>query len=386
MKATQNIISKSTLILFILIQSVYSGFSQNVAVNSTGTTPDASAMLDVSSTVKGLLIPRVSLASLTDVSTIATPATSLLLYNTNASLSGGVGFYYNAGSTTSAVWTKLVTTGTNNGSTWGLTGNAGTDSSVNYLGTTDVKPLIIKTNNTESMRVQYDGKVGVGVIAPSAALHLKAGGTTAGTAPLKLTSQVAPLATVEQGTFELVGNSLQFSQLAKRRGIAMSQNVRITDYTLSAVTGTSESGAIETAEHGSGYIETAKCEEIILRGTLSQRNNSNAKVTFRVKFGAVGSEVQKQIVSTTISTNIPVGTPFKLEVTVTFRSSSSAQINTVLWVDGIANVPDASVLVTGIDTSIPNNTIITAQWGSDNDAQNTFTVNQARVLCIEPNR
>ncbi len=41
-----------------------------------------SAMLDVAANNKGVLIPRVSLTSTTDISTITSPATSLLVYNT----------------------------------------------------------------------------------------------------------------------------------------------------------------------------------------------------------------------------------------------------------------------------------------------------------------
>ena len=41
-----------------------------------------SAMLDVASNNKGVLIPRVSLTSTMDISTIVSPATSLLVYNT----------------------------------------------------------------------------------------------------------------------------------------------------------------------------------------------------------------------------------------------------------------------------------------------------------------
>ena len=64
------------------------GYSQQgVAINITGALPDNSAMLDVSSTSKGLLIPRVSLISTTDVTTIPNPAVSLLIYNTNAAMS-----------------------------------------------------------------------------------------------------------------------------------------------------------------------------------------------------------------------------------------------------------------------------------------------------------
>ncbi len=46
-------------------------------------TPDSSAVLDVSSTNKGLLMPRVSLNSSTDVTTVPSPKESLIVYNTN---------------------------------------------------------------------------------------------------------------------------------------------------------------------------------------------------------------------------------------------------------------------------------------------------------------
>jgi len=61
------------------------------------TNPDASSALDVSSSDSGLLIPRVSLVNVTNgTSPIATPATSLLVWNTNAAVLGGngVGYYF----------------------------------------------------------------------------------------------------------------------------------------------------------------------------------------------------------------------------------------------------------------------------------------------------
>ncbi len=57
-------------------------FAQVVSVNTTGAAGDNSAILDVDATNKGLLIPRVSLTSATDITTIPAPATSLLIYNT----------------------------------------------------------------------------------------------------------------------------------------------------------------------------------------------------------------------------------------------------------------------------------------------------------------
>lgn len=57
-------------------------FSQNVGINATGATPDASAMLDIVSSNKGILLPRIALTGATDVTTISSPTTSLMVYNT----------------------------------------------------------------------------------------------------------------------------------------------------------------------------------------------------------------------------------------------------------------------------------------------------------------
>ncbi len=80
-----------------------------VAINITGTPPAASAMLDVTSTSKGILIPQVSIDSLKDVTSIASPANGLIVYNTTQP---GVrndmarGFYYY--STNVASWVRFA--------------------------------------------------------------------------------------------------------------------------------------------------------------------------------------------------------------------------------------------------------------------------------------
>ena len=75
-------------------------FAQNIAINNDGFAPDASAMLDVQSTSKGLLLPRMTAAQR---STIAMPATGLLVYQTD----GSPGFYYNAGTSATPNWLQL---------------------------------------------------------------------------------------------------------------------------------------------------------------------------------------------------------------------------------------------------------------------------------------
>ncbi len=55
---------------------------------------------------------------------------------------------------------------------WTLTGNAGTDPATNFLGTTGNEPLIIKTNNTEQLRVDQTGRIGIGTTTPATKVHV----------------------------------------------------------------------------------------------------------------------------------------------------------------------------------------------------------------------
>ena len=88
------------VILFLTILMTQGAFAQSIGVNSSGAAPDASAMLDVSSIVKGLLIPRMTLAQ-RDL--ITSPATGLLIYQTDNT----PGFY----SYTGSAWSQLGATG-----------------------------------------------------------------------------------------------------------------------------------------------------------------------------------------------------------------------------------------------------------------------------------
>jgi hypothetical protein len=60
-----------------------------------------------------------------------------------------------------------------NGLFWQLTGNSGTNPATNFLGTTDNQPLVIRTNNTERMRVTAAGSVGIGTNAPLATTDIR---------------------------------------------------------------------------------------------------------------------------------------------------------------------------------------------------------------------
>lgn len=123
---------KNIVFIFFMLNAACL-FGQSVGINNDGTTANPSAMLDVKSTGKGLLIPRMSKAQ---KNAIVTPATGLLVFQ-NAPDS--VGFHYYDG----AKWLYLDAVTKD----WAITGNTNTDTAVNFFGTTNDMPMRFKLNN-----------------------------------------------------------------------------------------------------------------------------------------------------------------------------------------------------------------------------------------------
>jgi hypothetical protein len=83
--------------LFIMILVITGCFYATAQVGIGTTNPSASSMLDVTSTTKGLLVPRMTTAQR---NAIPSPATGLLIYQTD----GSPGLFYNSGTPASPVW------------------------------------------------------------------------------------------------------------------------------------------------------------------------------------------------------------------------------------------------------------------------------------------
>ena len=97
---------KSLLLpLLTLLICTYNTQAQNVGIGTA--TPNASAKLHIVDPNRGLLIPNVALGNVSSTAPVAGPAVGLLVYNTNAGVTGGngTGFYYWSG----AQWLKLIT-------------------------------------------------------------------------------------------------------------------------------------------------------------------------------------------------------------------------------------------------------------------------------------
>ena len=137
-----------TLFLLIVISSLHA----QVGIGTT--TPATSSALDITSTNKGLLIPRVALISTSDVATIASPVTSLLVYNSGFLPNG---YYYWNGT----LWVLLAT---GNNTDWSVTGNSGTNPANNFIGTTDVPENFYRIIEITPNRMTLRAGSGSGVV------------------------------------------------------------------------------------------------------------------------------------------------------------------------------------------------------------------------------
>lgn len=136
------------IILFTFITLIEVINAQNVAINGTGAAPAASAMLDISSTTSGLLIPRMTTVQRT---AIAAPATGLKVYDTTT----GTFWYYDG-----LAWVEGLSS--TNG--WRLNGNAIT--AANFFGSTNAQAVRFFCNNVERFRLNpTDGELIAGAAA-----------------------------------------------------------------------------------------------------------------------------------------------------------------------------------------------------------------------------
>lgn len=158
--------------------------------------PSNSALLDIASTTRGVLVPRVALTATTVAAPVAAPATSLLIYNTNTASDVTPGYYFWDGTK----WARIIDAN-NNSNDWKLLGNAGTNAATNFIGTTDAVDWVVRTSNTERMRVRSGGNVGIGIAAPSNLLTINNGGVT------PATIGTYPFAVARSGIAELTAGS-----------------------------------------------------------------------------------------------------------------------------------------------------------------------------------
>ncbi|MBK7289647.1 MAG: hypothetical protein IPI78_05015 [Chitinophagaceae bacterium] len=133
-------ITASFLLLFAVVGNA------QIKIGNNPTTIGASSLLELESTTKGIVFPRLTGAQMI---AIPSPVAGMQIYNTDSSCV----CQYNG-----TAWRSLC--GGNTGSPyldWHILGNSGTSAATNFIGTIDAIDFVTRTGNTERMRVMPRG-------------------------------------------------------------------------------------------------------------------------------------------------------------------------------------------------------------------------------------
>jgi len=135
---------KKLLVLNLLSLLSYYSYSQSVGIGTA--TPNPSAALDITSTNKGLLIPRMSLNS---INAIVSPAKGLFVFDSVTNQ-----LMVNIGSAVASNWQAVAGNGA-----WSLTGNNNINPAVQFVGTTDNQPILFRINNIKAGELNSSGNI-----------------------------------------------------------------------------------------------------------------------------------------------------------------------------------------------------------------------------------
>ncbi len=186
---------KKFLFVLSLICLISNSYGQgNVGIGNPN--PDPSAVLDLTATDKGFLVPR------TKVGLIPSPARGLVIYDIDTNcyvLYNGTTWnnlcnpnipvkpfvyndavYFNAGGNLTVVDSGGQHILTSTQAAWLTSGNSGTTAGTNFAGTTDAQDFVLKSNNAEVIRATTAGSVGINQPTPDSHAILDIQSTTKG--------------------------------------------------------------------------------------------------------------------------------------------------------------------------------------------------------------
>ena len=140
---------KNIFTIILLLKMTVASLSQ-IKIGIGTSSPHSDAALELASTNQGFLPPRLALTNTTLPLPMNNFVPGMLLFNTTNTGNVSSGYYVSNGQR----WQPLLATN-NNSNKWNLLGNAGTNSSINFIGNTDGQVLGFKRNNLRSGLLDY---------------------------------------------------------------------------------------------------------------------------------------------------------------------------------------------------------------------------------------
>jgi hypothetical protein len=272
MKTTRTLPVQALLVVGLLSAGLH---AQSVGIGTAN--PDPSARLHISDNARGLLIPNVALSATDVAAPVTSPATSLLVYNT-ATTTGPTavtpGFYYWNGSR----WVRLL----GGGEAWLLTGNAGTNPAVNFLGTTDAQPLVIATTNTttpQPIQIRVGNQETFrfnppGWSAPAWSIQ-RGGGDPRGLHAVDLQSARAQATQVASGDYSVIGGGRNNTASSTYATVGGGVNNTASGNRATVGGGRSNTASGDDATVGGGFLNNASGELATVGGGRSNTASGN---------------------------------------------------------------------------------------------------------------
>ncbi|RAI99464.1 hypothetical protein LX64_04598 [Chitinophaga skermanii] len=285
------------LMMFIIMQNAKAQLK--VGGNPYSYRKDAS--LELTGEKWGLLLNRVAKASLTQTP-LDTAADGMIVY-----VKEDKQIYLKKGT-----WMPLADVASISG--WSTSGNTGTDSLLNFIGTLDKKPVVFKVNNTEAARIASNGFVGVGTSDPTSALQVK------GAIATSVVTATGNYTAVDSASVIIMNNAANATLTLQAPGPRRGRSIDVVAYGDGAVTfagGTvrTASGTTQTllekgytvklVSNGTEWIVVAK-QRPSLAAYLANGNNTDSEVARDLNAWAQrGTGIYYTDVQAAITNNIP---------------------------------------------------------------------------------
>ena len=344
---------KKFITAFIFCVTIVNGFSQNVAINTSGLNADASAMLDIASSSKGLLTPRMTTAQRTAISS---PANGLLVFDTDTKT-----FWF-----FSTSWKELTT------------GGGGGNFSLPYSGTFAGSNPALSISNTSTplgngINVEANGSSASAIKALGQGSSQSAAtivGTNNGGGPGVLGisgSSGFGYGVMGQANAGIAGYFLKSGNSNVGYCIAVTDQTMGTGVKIAMVDQGNNSPALEIVHSGTGKLASYSKggSEVAFVGNNGNLN-TNGSVIVKGNKGIVRSSTATQMryetISTSTFTSIGLGVGGSLSMNVTFSTAFSsapavsvANINTgYIGPCDVLSVAITNVTTTGCTVKIVN--------------------------------